>query len=76
MEHTRDKVSIPVSSYKSLVHDAKRLQFLIDERCVITSTKIWEKDHYRLEWPFDGYYQRDWFKSPEEAIDAQMEGIK
>lgn len=76
MEHTFDKVSIPISSYKSLVQDAKRLQFLIDERCVITSTKIWEVEHYRLEWPFDGYYQRDWFKSPEEAIDTQMEKIE
>lgn len=76
MEPTFDKVSIPTSSYKSLVQDAKRLQFLIEERCVIATTQIWEKDHYRLEWPFDGYYQRDWFKSPEDAIDAQMEEIK
>lgn len=76
MEHTFDKVSIPASSYKSLVRDAKRLQFLIDERCVVTSTKIWEKDHYRLEWPFDGYVQRQWYTSAEEAIDVQMEETK
>lgn len=76
MEHTFDKVIIPATSYKSLTQDAKRLQFLIDERCVIATTQIWGVEHYRLEWPFDGYYQRDWFKSPEDAIDAQMEGIK
>ena len=73
MEHTFDKVSIPASSYKSLVQDAKRLQFLIEERCVIATTQIWEKDHYRLEWPFEGYIQRGWYTSAEEAIDAQME---
>jgi hypothetical protein len=73
MEHTYDKVTIPTSSYKSLVQDAKRLQFLIDERCVVTSTQIWEKDRYRLEWSFDGYVQRSWYTSAEEAIDAQME---
>ena len=70
---TYDKVSIPTSSYKSLLQDAKRLQFLIDERCVITTTQIWEKYHYRLEWPFDGYVQRQWYTSAEGAIDAQME---
>lgn len=75
MEHAFDKVSIPASSYRSLVQDAKRLQFLMDERCVITTTQIWEKDHYRLEWPFDGYVQRQWYTSTEEAIDAQMEEI-
>jgi len=73
MEHTSDRVSIPASSYKSLVQDAKRLQFLIDSQCVVTSTKIWERDHYRLEWPFDGYVQREWYTSAEEAIDALME---
>lgn len=73
MEHTYDKVSIPASSYKSLVQDAKRLQFLIDERCVVSSTQIREKYYYRLEWPFDGYVQREWYTSPEEAIDSQME---
>jgi hypothetical protein len=73
VEHTLDEVSIPASSYKSLVQDAKRLQFLIDERCVITSTQIWEKCHYHLEWPFDGYVQRSWYTSAEEAIDAQRE---
>ena len=70
------KVTIPCHSYQSLVQDAKRFQFLMDERCVITKTKIWEVEHYRLEWPFDGYCQREWFKSPEEAIDTQMEEIK
>jgi len=74
MEHTFDKVSIPASSYKSLVQDAKRLQFLIEERCVIATTQIWGRCHYRLEWPFDGYIQRGWYTSAGEAIDAQMEG--
>jgi hypothetical protein len=48
----------------------------MDERCVITTTQIWEKYHYRLEWPFDGYVQRSWYTSAEEAIDAQMEETK
>lgn len=73
MEHTFDEVLIPASSYKSLVQDVKRLQFLIDEQCVVATTKIWEGYHYRLEWPFDGYYQREWYKTAKEAIDAQME---
>ena len=76
MEHTYDKVSIPASSYKSLVQDAKRLQFLIDDCCVVVTKQIWEKDYYRLEWPFDGYVQREWYTSAEEAIDAQMEETK
>lgn len=76
MDHACDKVSIPASSYKSLVQDAKRLQFLIDEQCVITTIQIWEKYHYRLEWPLDGYVQREWYTSAEEAIDAQMEELR
>jgi len=76
MEHASDKVSIPTSSYKSLVQDAKRLQFLIGERCVVVTTQIWGRFHYRLEWPFDGYIQRSWYTSAKEAIDAQMEETK
>lgn len=53
--------------------DSRRLKFLIDEQCVVATTKIWEVDHYRLEWPFEGYYQREWYKTAKEAIDAQME---
>lgn len=74
MKQEYGEVTIPSHSYKCLVQDSKRLQFLVEERCVVATTKIWEVDHYRLEWPFEGYYQREWYKTAEEAIDAQMEG--
>jgi hypothetical protein len=67
------KVAIFKHHYENLLKDSKRLQFLMGERCVIATTQIWEEYHYRLEWPFDGYIQRQWYTSAKEAVDAQME---
>lgn len=54
-----------------LERERKRLAWLVTEGAAI-DTLVRAELRYRVRWPDLGEAQRDWFTTPEEAIDAAM----
>lgn len=52
--------------------DTQRLDFMIEEGCYIDTMAAQGRHVYRLYWPHSVEQQKEWFKSPREAIDAAI----
>lgn len=58
---------------RALKQDERRLAFVAEDGCVFTT---WVQEDctvlYRLEWSHGEEWQKEWFRSPREAIDAAI----
>lgn len=64
---------ISVDNCELFRKDAERLDWMIEEGCVIYSMNgTASPTVYQVTWPRLGEHQREWYPSPREAIDAAM----
>lgn len=68
-----EKAVLESPEIQALQDDESRLDFIAEDDCVFTT---WiQEDYtvlYRLEWNHGEEWQKEWFRSPREAIDAAI----
>lgn len=69
-----DVLRVLLAERAQLKRDAERLSWLIGEQCTITEQNgTTSPIVYRVNWPYDGGKQKEWYPSARAAIDAAMQ---
>lgn len=71
---SREALAALLAERAELLRDSDRLSWLIGEQCTITEQNgTTSPTVYRVNWPYYGCKQKEWYPSARAAIDAAMQ---